>query len=231
MDSYSGDEVSTDNTGSDSDSDESLSDSQNGSILRPHPCVSDLHMGRCYQAQELNDGYPLEEVTIPANTPIIICQICKRVPRELIVLADCNHTFCDMCFDSKLDHPTSPNAIYAKCPQCSKKFVYPMYELHQRGSNTIRPIWLKYRVNCPEMCGYCANPDEVDSHQISTCERRPVLCHNDGCYVICLAKNLLAHNRHCPFRPKLCSKCQLYLPGSNFPHHECLEQLKKAIAG
>lgn len=260
MDSDSGDEFNADSSSSDSECDESFIEREHGSLLLPHPLIYDLHMGSCYQAAELTEGYRLEDVTIPDNTSYIMCQICKRVPRELLVLSGCNHIFCKCCFDKKMNQPPNP---YGKCPECSTKFIMPPPLVQQQGTNSVRPKWLSYKlkcpeysmhrlypiseldhpepfimrkkwlsykVKCPEGCGYVGNPGDVDSHQIATCELRPVLCLNDGCYVVCLEKNMLAHYRHCPFRPKFCSKCQLYLPASIFNNHICISQLKQAVA-
>jgi len=163
------------------------------------------------------------------HTNLDLCLFCGGVPRRPILNRKCSHVSCESCFtlSLKLAEMQSPSSPF-KCGYCREEMTLKDILTEEEMIPFIRRKFNETVVKCPLCNLFTGSPKEVHAHQVSECEKRIVLCTNEGCDVKGPAKEMSeGHFQGCTKYKIYCSSCKLPVPEA----HVCEYTMRQAIEG
>ena len=184
---------------------------------------------------EFESGYEEENVVGGINSNILMCTICRGMPRKPAAIKHCGHLYCESCIGhyfsrNRRPHSMFPGISIAPCPYCQKTFQAKDVQPYEKLSALARLMLNEKIVICPNDCGYRGTFHDVDVHQVYKCSLRLIRCPNQGCNVKDTAQRIEEeHYAQCPHLRTHCMQCKLPVLVAEQHTHNCIEAMHKAM--
>lgn len=185
------------------------------------------HRENSKRQSDLEGGFDEEKCSIDNCLDVFLCRICLGIPRNAVLLSDCQHVYCEKCIRTTEPVNSDANRFsdFFKCAVCRGGYLRMIR--YRDWDPLLRRVFQRIRVKCR----YCQKPGEVidiGRHELMDCPQRPVLCKFPGCDFECAATEILKHESDCTHQLIFCRTCRL--PRKILDEsHNCVAKLTEAL--
>ena len=208
----------------------------NSAVDAPIPKFPMFLPHRSINTAEFESGFEEELVVGGITSNVIMCSICRGLPRKPAAIKQCGHLYCEACIGQHFRRNQRQQSVYSRvmvapCPYCQKTFRTKDVRPYECLSALAKLLLNDKMVRCPHACGYQGSFHEVDTHQVYQCSLRTIQCPNESCIFEGPAGMLeREHYPKCEYLRIHCPKCKLPVLASEMDEHVCLDAMKRALA-